>query len=145
DVRQIAAGTAAPNTVVVRCGPNRIAETSANNVNAGDDVQLVPVGQACPSPNTPVVDSGANGIADTRAEGADLVLAVARPTTLTIHRRRGVASKRIKLLVSNVEFGARAPASRAYALVVSDGSCPNGTVQEVDADARAAGVQTTAS
>jgi hypothetical protein len=144
DVRVITAGTAPPNTDVVRCGPNRIAETRANNVAAGDDVQLVAVGLPCPAANTPVVDSGANGIAETRAEGADLLLAVARPVRLPIRRRAGVARRTVKVLVRNVEFGPSAPGSRAYRLFVTDGSCPNGTVTQVDADARTPGLQPTA-
>src|SRR5207253_8967791 len=37
------------------------------------------------------------------------------------------------------------PARRAYALSVSDGSCPRGTVSQVDADVRVPGLQPTAS
>ena len=120
---------------MIRCGPNHIAETTANNVAAGDDVQRVGVGAACPQTNTIVVDSGPNGIAETRAQGSDLVLEVAtkRPVSLMIHHRRGSASKRVKVVVFNREFGATAPAGRAYALVVDDNSCPNGTVSAVDA------------
>ena len=55
---------------------------------------------------------------------------------LSIRRRHATASGRVKLVVFNKEFGASAPASRAYALSVSDGSCPRGTVSQVDADAR---------
>ena len=90
-----------------------------------------------------VVDSGANGIAETRAQGAELVLRLAnpRPLTLTI-RRHGAASRMVKLAVFNEEFAG--PPSRAYTLSVSDGSCPNGTVTQVDADARTPGLQTTA-
>src|SRR6185503_20402117 len=36
DIQLVPVGFAEPNTDVVRCGPNRIAETSANNVSAGD-------------------------------------------------------------------------------------------------------------
>lgn len=142
DVRYIFPGMAEANSVAVRCGANRTAETTANNVRVGDDVQLLPIGSACPSANTPVVDTGPNGLSETRAEGADLVLAVARPGTLTIRRRRGLASRRVKLIVSNVEFGG--PLARSYTLLASDGSCPNGAILEVDADARMPGVQPTA-
>src|SRR5204863_382609 len=34
--------------------------------------------------------------------------------------------------------------TRPYTLSVTDGSCPDGTVSQVDADARARGLQTTA-
>ena len=68
DLQLIPVGTAAPNTDVVRCGPNRVAETTANNLGTGDDVQLVAIGLAC-TPNQPVVDTGADGIANTRAQG----------------------------------------------------------------------------
>ncbi|HJQ82954.1 MAG TPA: hypothetical protein VKA21_02685 [Candidatus Binatia bacterium] len=144
DGRLIPVGTALPNAVVVRCGPNRIVETHANNVNAsGDDVQLVAPGGACQNANTPVVDSGANGIADTRAEGSDLLLRLAQrssPIRLVIRPRRGSVSKTVKLLVSNVEFGA-APPTRPYQLVVDNGSCPRGTVVQVDANTGVRDVQ----
>jgi len=135
DHRVLLRGSAAANSAVIRCGPNHIAETTANNVAAGDDVQRVGVGASCSATNTIVVDSGPNGIAETRAQGADLVLDVAsrRPVSLMIHRRRASASKRVKVVVFNREFGATAPAGRAYTLVVTDGSCPSGTVSAVDA------------
>jgi hypothetical protein len=146
DVRLIAAGAAEANAPVIRCGPNRIAETFANNVRGGDDVQLVGVGAACPSANTVVVDAGANGIAETRAQGPDLVLArVSAPVVrLTIHRHKTTASRTVKVIVENREFGTSAPPSRLYALSVDDGSCPGGTVVQVDADAHAPGIQATA-
>jgi hypothetical protein len=145
DVRIILDGHAEPNTAVIRCGPNHVAETTANNVHAGgDDVQLFGVGAPCPATNTIIVDSGANGIAETRAQGAELVLRLANPRPLTIPiRRRGTASRTVKLAVFNEEFAG--PPSRAYTLFVTDGSCPRGTVTQVDADTRAPGLQTTAS
>jgi hypothetical protein len=147
DVRLLAQGAAEANTPVIRCGPNRLAETFANNVRGGDDVQLVGVGAPCPASNTVVVDSGANGIAETRAQGPDLVLALAnpRPVKLTIRRRKASVSRRVKVAVFNREFGSGAPPSRAYTLNVDDGSCPGGTVSEVDADTNAPGVSPTAS
>jgi hypothetical protein len=147
DVRLLAQGAAEAHTPVIRCGPNKIAETFANNLKGGDDVQLVGVGAPCPSSNTVVVDSGANGIAETRAQGPDLVLALAnpRPVKLTIRRRKSSASARVKLAVFNREFGSAAPPSRAYTLAVDDGSCPGGTVSEVDADTGAPGASPTAS
>ena len=91
-----------------------------------------------------VVDSGANGIAETRAQGAELVLRLANPRPLTIPiRRHGTASRTVKLAVFNEEFAG--PPSRAYTLSVTDGSCPRGTVTQVDADTRTPGLQTTAS
>ena len=144
DVRILLAGHAELNTPVIRCGPNHVAETTANNVHpGGDDVQRVGVGASCPGTATVVVDSGANGIAETRAQGAELVfrLANSRPLTIAIGRR-GTASRTVKLVVFNEEFAG--PASRAYVLSVSDGSCPDGTVTQVDADARTPGLQTTA-
>jgi hypothetical protein len=147
DVRILLVGHAEPNAPVIRCGPNRVAETAANNVRGGDDVQLVGVGAPCPNAGTIVVDAGANGIAETRAQGVDLALVVPdpKPVRLAIRRRQATASKRVKLLVVNREFGASAPASRAYTLSVGSGSCPDGTVSAVDADARAPGLQPTAS
>lgn len=146
DARILLVGHAEPNAPVIRCGPNQVAETTANNLRAGDDVQLVAVGAPCPNAGTVVVDAGVNGIAETRAQGAELVLVMMpqQALKLTIRRRQSVASKRVKLAVLNREFGASAPASRAYALSVTDGSCPNGTVSQVDADARPPGFQTTA-
>jgi len=144
DVRLLAVGTAQANTTVVRCGPN----TVADNFNpAGDDVQLVAAGGACANQNTIVIDSGANGVADTRAEGPDLVLKARGPVKASIAARKQTGSKTVKVTVSNVEFGATAPASRTYALAVTDGSCPNGTVSAVDSDASsgAPGVQASAS
>jgi hypothetical protein len=75
------------------------------------------------------------------------VLKVAKPVTIAILKGKPLKSKTIKVTVANVEFGTTAPASRTYALVVSDGSCPTGTVSQVDADARtsAPGLQATAS
>jgi hypothetical protein len=145
DVRILLVGQAEANTPVIRCGPNHVAETTANNVHAGgDDVQLVGVGASCPATSTVVVDSGANGIAETRAQGAELVLRLATPRPLTIPiRRRGTASRTVKLAVFNEEFAG--PPSRAYTLSVSDGSCPDGTVTQVDADSRTPGAQTVAS
>jgi hypothetical protein len=144
DVRLIAVGTAAPNAPVVRCGRNQVAETFANNVRAGDDVQRIGVGDGCTTANAVVVDAGANGISETRAQGTELVLLGARPQRLAIRRRQESVSRRVKLVVANLEFGAGAPPARAYSLVTDDGSCPNGTVVEVDADAHAPGVQATA-
>ena len=146
DVRILLVGHAEPNAPVIRCGANQVAETAANNLRAGDDVQLVPVGAPCPNAGTVVVDAGANGIAETRAQGADLVLLMVKPgpLSLTIRRRQSMASKRVKVVVLNREFGAAAPASRAYTLSVTNGSCPQGTVSLVDADLRAPGFQTTA-
>jgi len=128
-------GTAAPNSTVIQCGPNLVADTTANNVTGGDDVQVIPVGNACASANDVVVDSGADGIATTRAEGPDLVIRIPRPLRLVIGRGQQTASKTVKLIVSNVEFGATAPAGRLYRLKVSKGSCPSATVNQVDADA----------
>jgi len=128
-------GSAAPNSAVIQCGPNLVADTTANNDGTGDDVQVIPVGNACASANDVVVDSGADGIATTRAEGPDLVLKVPRPLHLTIPRGKETASKTVKLIVSNVEFGATAPAGRTYRLNVTKGSCPSTTVNQIDADA----------
>ena len=83
DVQLLLAGAAAANTDVIVCGPNLVADTTANNFAAGDDVQLVPVGNACAA-NQAVVDSGADGIATTRAEGPDLLIKVAQSTKINI-------------------------------------------------------------
>src|SRR5205814_6768031 len=45
--------------IVVDTGPDGIANSTA----AGDDVQIIPLGNA--APNTPCVLTGANGLADT--------------------------------------------------------------------------------
>ncbi|HSV08257.1 MAG TPA: hypothetical protein VLI07_17210 [Candidatus Binatus sp.] len=146
DLRHLLVGAAEPNSPVVRCGPNRISETTANNFRAGgDDVQLVPVGAPCPNAGTVVVDSGANGIAETQAQGPDLVMLPVPPVHLKIPRRQGSASRRVKVVVQNAEVGNPSAASRVYLLSTDDGSCPNGTISEVDADARMKGIQPTAS
>lgn len=138
-------GSAEPNSDVILCGPNAVADTTANNVNpAGDDVQVVAVSGACAA-NDVVVDSGPNGVADTRAEGPDLVLKVARAIKLSVGKGKASASKTIKVSVANVEFGASAPAFRTYRLSATRGSCPGGTVNQVDADAVTPGLQATAS
>src|SRR5690349_12613111 len=97
DVRVILVGHAAPNAPVIRCGPNQVAETTANNERVGDDIQLIPVGAPCPNANAVVVDSGADGIAQTRAQGADLALVTAAPNPvgLVIRRRKSTATKRV--------------------------------------------------
>jgi hypothetical protein len=129
-------GTADPNTAVILCGPNLVVDTTANNdphTGSGDDHQLVPVGAACTA-NQVVVDAGPDGIADTRAEGPDLVLQVPKPIKLKIGSGKPFAQKTVKIGVSNVEFGASAPASRTYRLSVTKGSCPGGTINQIDAD-----------
>src|SRR6185369_13553488 len=144
DVQLIAAGAAEPNTDVVRCGPNRISETSANNLGAGDDVQLVAPGLPC-TQNQGVVDAGADGIANTRAQGPDLRIELVRPLKLVVSDKHPTASRTVKLLVRNVEFGATAPSARAFRIRATGGSCPGGTVTQIDADARAGGLQASAS
>lgn len=145
DVQLLAAGLAEANSAVALCGPNGVADTTANNVNpSGDDVQVVAVGAGC-SPNDVVVDSGANGIADTRAEGPDLVLAVAKPVKLNIPKGSATAQKVVKVKVFNAEFGASAPVGRFFKLTSTNGSCPGGTVTQLDADALTDGLQATGS
>jgi len=129
-------GTADPNTAVILCGPNLVVDTTANNdphTGSGDDHQLVPVGAAC-TENQVVVDAGPDGVADTRAEGPDLVLQVPKPIKLKIGSGKPFAEKLVKVSVANVEFGASAPASRTYSLSVTKGSCPGGTINQIDAD-----------
>ena len=153
DVQVLALGSVLPNQPVIRCGPNKIPETAANNViPGGDDVQVTPVSgtATCANANTVVVDSGANGVAETRAIGPDLVLAVVNPVKPKIPKGKPNVAKTVKVKVWNREFGtagAPAPPSRTYQLVVTDGSCPNGTVSQVDADAStpAPALDTTAS
>jgi hypothetical protein len=145
DVRLIAVGAAEPNTPVIRCGANQIAETFANNVRGGDDVQRIAVGSGCPGPQAIVVDAGANGIAETRAQGAELVVGAVRALDLTIPRRRNSVSRVVKVVVANREFGTNPPAARIVTLTADEGSCPGGIVRQIDADARTPGVQATAS
>jgi hypothetical protein len=69
-----------------------------------------------------------------------------RKTVTAIHKAN--VMKKLKVSVLNQEFGTTAtpaPPSRTYQLVVSDGSCPNGTVSQVDADASTTALDTTAS
>jgi hypothetical protein len=137
DMQVLALGGVLPNQPVIRCGPNQIPETAANNfIAGGDDVQVTPVSSTatCANANTVVVSSGVNGIAETKAIGSDLVLAVAKPVKVAIPKGKPNGSKTVKVKVWNRESGTTPP-SRTYQLVVSDGSCPNGTVSQVDADA----------
>lgn len=144
DVQLIPLGTATASTSVVQCGPNGIADTASNNAGlGGDDVQVIAQGAACTA-NQTVVDSGANGIAETRAEGPDLVIAAAKSLKLAIRAGQLAVSKTIKVSVSNVEFGPSAPATRSYSLVVAAGSCGNGVVSQIDSDAIASGLQSSA-
>jgi hypothetical protein len=146
DVRLLAVNSHEPNTPVIRCGANRTAESFANNVRAGgDDIQVVAVGDNCGGASTVVVDSGANGIAETRAQGAELVMSRALPARVIIRHGRNTASLRLKVAVLNAEFGTTAPATRTFSLVGDDGSCPAGTVSQIDADPRTPGLQPTAS
>ena len=142
DVQLIPAGRAAPNTEVIRCGPNHIAETTANNMGPGDDVQLVPIGSSCTT-NQVIVDSGADGIANTRAQGPDLRIELVRPLRLVVSSRKPSVSKLVKFVVRNVEFGATAPPARGFRIRATGGSCPGGTVTQIDADPRTPGLQAT--
>src|SRR5262245_2375929 len=136
-------GAAEPNTAVVLCGPNLVADTTANNSGTGDDVQLVPVGVACTA-NQVVVDSGADGIATTRAEGPDLRITATKPVKINVSRGQASGSKIVKLKITNTEFGATAPAARAYKLTTTAGSRGGGVVNQVDADATTPGLQASA-
>ncbi|MGH7895176.1 MAG: hypothetical protein ACREQL_10950 [Candidatus Binatia bacterium] len=142
DVQQLVAGAAEPNTAVILCGPNLIADTTANNFAAGDDVQLVPVGNACTA-NQVVVDSGTDGIAATRAEGPDLRISAAKPVKINISGGRPNASKFVKFTITNTEFGATAPIARTYKITTTSGSCGGGVVTQVDADSVTPGLQAT--
>src|SRR6185295_16547568 len=103
DTQLLLAGQAEPNTGVVRCGPNRIADTTANNIETGDDSQLIAKDAPCTG-NDVVVDSGPDGIASTRAEGPDLRINLVKPITLTIGKGKESVSKVVKVTVANVEF-----------------------------------------
>ena len=138
-------GSAEPNTTVIRCGPNGVVDTAANNVNlSGDDVQLVPQGNAC-STNNAVVDSGPDGVADTRAEGPELVLKAKTRRKVSIRRGTQTGTGTVSVVVRNLAFGPAAPAARAYRLSVDAGSCPKGVVSAIDADRITPGTQATAS
>jgi hypothetical protein len=143
DVQLVPFGLAEPNSDVVRCGPNRVAETTANNVATGDDVQVLAPGTAC-AQGQAVVDAGPDGIATTRAQGPDLRIELVKPVKLVVSDKRPSTSRTVKLRIRNVEFGPTAPAARAFRLRATGGGCPGGTVSQVDADPRAAGLQASA-
>jgi hypothetical protein len=143
DVQLVPLGLAEPSSDVVRCGPNRVAETAANNVAAGDDVQVLAPGTAC-TQGQAVVDAGADGIATTRAQGPDLRLELIKPVKLVVSDKRPTSSRTVKLVVRNVEFGPTAPAARGFRIRATGGGCPGGTVSLIDADARAPGLQASA-
>ena len=111
---------------------------------AGDDAYAPGITLGSAPASTACVDSGADGIAATRAEGPDLRIAVAKPVSLGIRKGRDSAGKRLKFTIANVEFGDAAPAVRAFRLNATRGSCPGGTVTQLDADAKAGGLQATA-
>jgi hypothetical protein len=145
DVRVLAFGTATPNTPVIRCGANLVANTTANNANpTGDDVQLIAPGSPCALATDAVVSSGPNGIADTRAEGVDLTIATIKPVKLVVGRNRARQTRSVTVIVANREFGPNAPGSRSYSLRAVGGSCPSGSVTQIDADALTPGLQATA-
>src|SRR5262249_31323632 len=123
--------------------PNLIADTTANNVGAGDDVQAIAVGAPCTAGQA-VVNSGPDGISTTQAEGPDLILSWVRKKVFRIPKGKPLVSKLIKFKVSNLEFGATAPVSRAYKLTATGSSCPGGTVTQIDADAVTPGLQASA-
>lgn len=136
-------GQAEANTVVVRCGPNLVADTTANNAGNGDDVQVIAPGDPCNNQNDVVVDSGPDGIAATRAEGPDLRLETVKPVRLTIRKGRAEATKTVKLRIRNVEFGDAAPPTRGFRIDATGGNCGRDTIVAVDADGKAAGAQAT--
>jgi len=140
DAVLLAVGTAEPGTDVVLCGPDGIVDTPANNVTAGDDVQVTAVGNAC-TPGVKVVDAGPDGIASTRAEGPDLQIKAVNRVKVVIGAGKPSASKTIKLSISNVEFGATAPANRSFEITTSGSTCPNGLVTQIDADTVMPGLQ----
>jgi hypothetical protein len=140
DVQLVPVGFAEPSSDVVRCGPNGIAETTANNVDAGDDVQALAPGTLC-TQGQAVVDAGPDGIATTRAQGPDLRIELVKPVKLKVSDKRPTASRTIKLLVRNVEFGPTAPLARGYRIRATGGGCPGGTVSLVDADTSVPGLQ----
>jgi len=143
DTQVLTAGGAAANTALLLCGPNLVVDTAANNVAAGDDVQLVAVGMPCAESDV-VVDSGADGIAATRAEGPDLRISAARPSRITIPPGDFAGLRRLSFKITNTEFGAGAPPSRTYRIATTGGSCGGGVVSQVDADTSTAGLQATA-
>lgn len=140
DNQVLLSGQAEANSDVILCGPNGVADTTANNVATGDDVQVVAPGGSCNDGDV-VVDSGADGIAATQAEGPDLRIAAAKPIRVTIPHDQPSGSRLVKLKITNVEFGANAPATRTYHLATTPGSCPNGVVTQVDADSNTDGLQ----
>ena len=143
DVQLVPVGLAEPNTDVVRCGPNRIAETTANNVSAGDDVQVLAPGTSC-TQGEAVVDSGPDGIATTRAQGPNFRIELVKPVRLVVSDKRPSASRKVKLRVRNVEFGSTAPAARFFRIRATGGGCPGGTVSQIDAEPRTPGLEATA-
>src|SRR5947209_6714064 len=70
DLQAAAVGQGTPFQDEIRCGPDRIANTAA----AGDDRQLIPVGNACPGAGAIVVDTGPDGIANSTVAGDDVQL-----------------------------------------------------------------------
>lgn len=143
DVQLVPFGLAEPSSDVVRCGPNRVAETAANNVAAGDDVQALPPGTAC-AQGQAVVNAGPDGIATTRAQGPDFRIELVKPVKLVVSDKRPFASRTVKLVVRNVEFGPTAPAARGFRIRATGGGCPGGTVSLIDSDPRAPGLQASA-
>ena len=72
------------------------------------------------------------------------LITATKPVKINISRGQASGSKIVKFKITNTEFGATAPAARAYKLTTTAGSCGGGVVSQVDADATTPGLQASA-
>ena len=63
------------------------------------------------------------------------MIQVQKPVKLKIPAGSSIGTKTVKVKVFNTEFGATAPLARNFKLTSTNGSCPGGTVTQLDADA----------
>jgi hypothetical protein len=63
---------------------------------------------------------------------------------LVVSDKRPRASRTIKFRVRNVELRDGAPLARSFRIRAGSGSCPGGTVTQIDADPRTGGLQASA-
>jgi hypothetical protein len=72
-------------------------------------------------------------------------MSVIKSAKITIPKGDASRTRLVKFKVSNVEFGASAPPSRAYRLTTTAGSCGRSVATQIDTDTSTPGLQASAS